>query len=879
MSKYFPIIRKLKKYFILLLSVVVHLFVLFAVSDLYFTHHPNNDVELTESSSTEPIAKRIVVFLADGLNSDSIFNSHLYKNLFITNFTEHPGTFGIAKARFPTTERAGHLALLTGTYEDPVRSILNSLIGAEVTIDNLINRTSHTWFWGNPSIIDIFDYDNKDKLHKAQYNKSVTPTNSWIASNIKEFLTHNAQRIQFNDDNTIFFIHMPLSASTKTIIEKNTEIKILDMQIKQIVSSFKEAFMDNSITFFVTSAYGLTDWGSHGGHSRAETETPVIAWGAGIKENSKPVNMKQIDFPSLISSLTSVSIPKNSLGIVPVNYLDLSKRQYLHDQTFNAIQLFKIAEAKKNFFEKMHYVKFTKKPEAFKGLDTEGLLDRLAEIHFAMLHSKPKKVSNEIHSFVTDIFESIAYYETFYNVKLIYSITSGYSFWIIYMFGYSFFEVTECFFSLRLPIGILLISLFFSMIKPWSSLLYTFYLAFPFAMLWLAAPYVYTILKEVPQILIYNKLLSSLCFMHIQLLLLATLSREIVSLQILFVGLSVVVPNIYNRSLSKKAEIMWPSCCVSLALSSFLGRLQLTICSVSLLIYGFCIWLYMLRKCRKQIYSDLVAQEINPKLDLNVLGLQLLCFSLAGFYKAYHIFFLSRCHIFPWLIVLIPLILTIFPTKLPGIRMVSVLFGLVPFYFITATSDEMIFLLIFVATVYSWGTIETASDAHIGEMSIACFMKELNTINDKSLFIRRLYATSVFVYAAFYGAGNVFNINSYSVWWFTSLASSSSYILPICIVLMKIATPMIIHFAILYACNKSSKVSTFHMVCLLTVVFDVVILEMMLLFNFRTIIPWVKIDIAQIIAITLLNLLIIYSYFLVNVINSAYYKIIVQKSK
>lgn len=57
----------------------------------------------------------------------------------------------------------------------------------------------------------------------------------------------------------------------------------------------------------------MTDWGSHGAGSAAETETPFILWGPGIKTNTTPMSIEQADLAPLMSTLIGIPIPVNSV--------------------------------------------------------------------------------------------------------------------------------------------------------------------------------------------------------------------------------------------------------------------------------------------------------------------------------------------------------------------------------------------------------------------------------------------------------------------------------------------------------------------------------------------------------------------------------------
>lgn len=93
----------------------------------------------------------------------------------------------------------------------------------------------------------------------------------------------------------------------------------VDNKIQQVVKTAEIFFGDNKTTFIMTADHGMTDWGSHGSGSTDETETPFVAWGAGINDSPDPVDIDQADIAPLISTLLGISIPVNS----EVKYLNI----------------------------------------------------------------------------------------------------------------------------------------------------------------------------------------------------------------------------------------------------------------------------------------------------------------------------------------------------------------------------------------------------------------------------------------------------------------------------------------------------------------------------------------------------------------------------
>ena len=89
-------------------------------------------------------------------------------------------------------------------------------------------------------------------------------------------------------------------------------MKYVDSWIHEIVQKTEEYFEPGTTAYVFTSDHGMTDWGSHGSGSEHETETPFVAWGAGVAGNSEQQDIEQADITPFISTLLGIPIPVNN---------------------------------------------------------------------------------------------------------------------------------------------------------------------------------------------------------------------------------------------------------------------------------------------------------------------------------------------------------------------------------------------------------------------------------------------------------------------------------------------------------------------------------------------------------------------------------------
>ncbi|CAJ0941251.1 unnamed protein product [Ranitomeya imitator] len=253
-----------------------------------------------------PPAKRLVLFVADGLRADTFFelDEHgLPRAPYLRNILHTKGSWGVSHTRVPTESRPGHVALIAGFYED-VSAVAKGWKENPVEFDSVFNESTYTWSWGSPDILPMFAKVATMFLHTVTWQKMKTlhlkmqPYDTWIPG----FLTKSAQRNQtmmhmLNEEKVVFFHHL-LGLDTNGHAhrpgsrEYKDNVKKVDEGVKEMVTLIEDFYgNDDKTAFIFTSDHGMTDWGSHGAGHHSETLTPLVAWGAGVhqaRENLLP---------------------------------------------------------------------------------------------------------------------------------------------------------------------------------------------------------------------------------------------------------------------------------------------------------------------------------------------------------------------------------------------------------------------------------------------------------------------------------------------------------------------------------------------------------------------------------------------------------------
>ncbi|KAF5009179.1 hypothetical protein FDECE_4580 [Fusarium decemcellulare] len=472
-----------KRFGFMAIAVVFHLVYIFSIFDIYFVSPIVSgmrlfNVERPETSKAP--ADRLVLFVGDGLRADKAFQSHPepypeseqdlvprpLAPYLRSRVLEH-GTFGVSHTRVPTESRPGHVALIAGLYED-VSAVATGWKMNPVNFDSVFNRSRHTWSWGSPDILPMFQHGAVPGRVDAfayeaefeDFSKDATELDYWVFEHVKDFFVEAAKNETLNaalrEDKVVFFLHLlGLDTTGHSYRPYSKEylhnIKVVDQGVKEMVELIQNFYADDRTAFVFTADHGMTDWGSHGDGHPNNTRTPLISWGSGVAppelhpatvapghdqysadwglDHVRRHDVAQADVAALMAYLIGAEFPANGVGQLPLNFLSASTKEKAEASLVNAqviLEQYRVKEEKKRASE-LRYRPYG--PLSEENLSPE---ERTAHIGDLIKAGQYEEAIEESDALISVGLQGLRYLQTYDWLFLRALITIGYLGWMAY---------------------------------------------------------------------------------------------------------------------------------------------------------------------------------------------------------------------------------------------------------------------------------------------------------------------------------------------------------------------------------------------------------------------------------------------------------------
>ncbi|KAF2260733.1 PigN-domain-containing protein [Lojkania enalia] len=476
---------QLGRYRFLSIAVIFHLIYIYSIFSIYFVSPIVHGMREHAVEMQEAPAKRLVLFVGDGLRADKAFQSFPDPSPpagvpeeeaqkprplapFLRSRVLSHGTFGVSHTRVPTESRPGHVALIAGLYED-VSAVMTGWKLNPVNFDSVFNRSRHTWSWGSPDILPMFEQGavpgrvdaDTYSAEEEDFSKDALELDVWVFDKVKKLFedtkTNATLDAELRKEQNVFFLHL-LGLDTTGHAHRPysrqylNNIKVVDQGVQEITELIEEFYGDGKTAFVFTADHGMSDWGSHGDGHPDNTRTPLIVWGSGV---AKPIvnttgvakghedgfssdwgldhiqrhDVAQADVAALMAYLAGVAFPTNSVGELPLSYLDTDSKSKAEALLVNAKEIMEMYHVKENQKKstELYY-----KPFPGLGDETHSVDFRIARIQETINKGYFEDAIHQSNELIQLGLQGLRYLQTYDWLFLRTLVSAGYVGWIMF---------------------------------------------------------------------------------------------------------------------------------------------------------------------------------------------------------------------------------------------------------------------------------------------------------------------------------------------------------------------------------------------------------------------------------------------------------------
>ena len=747
-------------------SVLVHAILFVSIFDIYFTSPVDSGME-PQHYTMRPPAKRLVLFVADGLRADTIFSLDEEGNTpapYLRNsIIQKKGRWGVSHTHVPTESRPGHVALIAGLYED-VSAVTRGWQENPVQFDSVFNRSQHTWAWGSPDILPMFAKGAVEgRVETFMYDASwedfadsdASKLDSWVFDKVNQLFrdakVNQTLANQLAEDKNVFFLHL-LGIDTNGHAHRPTSkevidnLKYVDTEIEKIVQVIDSYFGDDKTAYVFTSDHGMTDWGSHGAGLPEETMTPLICWGAGIKsplsstyaervykdgwtekwklERIERVDVEQADIAPLMSTLFGGAIPVNSEGVLPSGYIHYNKGFIAVSTETNSRQLYEQVRVKEDRIQSKT-LSFMFRP--FPRMSNSEMLRKQDEMK-SLLGSKHYQPAIDLAMGQIAIYkEAVRYYHTYHRFSLLMVLSFGFVGWMLCILlqilddkvhrGQQFYVLDvnrQVFPKQFIVVWLVVCTVLLYQSSPILYLLYYSLTICCWAYVWgkhLTIQRTWAMMRSHPAV-IFKAVASFLCVLvGLELLVVSFFYREVLSLMLLLLSLWPYATHLWKKEL--KLCLSWTAVCFGLAVFPLLPVVGRNANYFFVILAGVMTSVASMVILSSPRLNYLLVSSSSNFFTKYLLGLQNVLLLLSSFIPATtNWFFLQKETIpvvinsFSWINLILSISLPHFgPRSLPG-RLMHILLSFYTTFILFSTSFEALFLLVLCIALYLWLELE-----------------------------------------------------------------------------------------------------------------------------------------------------------------------------
>lgn len=747
-------------FYLAVAAIVVHAILFASIFDIYFTSPVESGMEPQTFSLTPP-AKRVILFVADGLRADTVFSLDERGDTpapYLREIIQRKGRWGVSHTHVPTESRPGHVALIAGLYED-VSAVTRGWQENPVQFDSVFNRSHHTWAWGSPDILPMFGKGaTEGRVETFTYDATwedfadsdASKLDWWVFDKVANFFesakVDEVLADQLASDKIVLFLHL-LGIDTNghahrpTSKEVTDNLRYVDEEINKVVQMVESYYKDEKTAYVFTSDHGMTDWGSHGAGLPEETMTPLICWGAGIKhprsntyaehvyhdgwserwklERLERVDVEQADIAPLMTTLFGGAIPVNSEGVLPLDYIHYNKGFVANSIETNSRQLYEQVRVKEGRIRSSSLPYFFK---SFPEMSDKEMTAQQERIR-SLLYEKQYQLAIDLSMKQIGLYkEAVRYYHTYHRFSLQVVLSLGFLGWMLCVFVHiledKFSRMQPSRFSL--PMKSVAVWFVVVVLLCYQSVPLLYYLYYSLTIgswsyVWLKRPTIrhawaqvrtnrYELFKAVVAIIV---ILGGL-----ELLVLSFFHRQVLSLMLALLSLWPYTTALYKKE--RKLCVIWTVVCLALSVFPVLpvvGRnanyyfvilAGVTTCTASLIVFS-----------APQLRYTLLSSFSRLSLQKYLFGVQNVLLLISSFVPALTNWFFAQKEAIPLLINLFSWFNLLCSISLPHLgpvsvtgRLLHIFLSLYTTFVLLSTSFEAVFVVLLFAGLCLWLAIE-----------------------------------------------------------------------------------------------------------------------------------------------------------------------------
>ncbi|CAO3599670.1 unnamed protein product [Absidia cylindrospora] len=340
-----------------------------------------------------------------------------------------------------------------------------------VHFDSVFNQSRHTWSFGSPDILPMFQHGASDAKrvdaftypHEfEEFSGDASYLDTWVFDHVKTLFKNATQDKaldqQLRQNQNVFFLHL-LGLDTNGHAhrphskEYHDNIGLVDRGVEEMVNLIENFYgHDGKTSYVFTADHGMNNRGAHGDGHPDNTRTPIIAWGAGVR---KPIlssrghdnisstweldqyerqDVLQADIAPLMTQLIGTHYPANSVGQLPLSYLDADEYTKAEAAFANAREILAQYEMKHDEKEN-HELFFRSYPRLSGKSNPQSYISTIQQLIDSKQYAEAEAMSRQL---IELSLEGLRYFQTYDWFFLRSVITAGFIGWCVYCLEFVF---------------------------------------------------------------------------------------------------------------------------------------------------------------------------------------------------------------------------------------------------------------------------------------------------------------------------------------------------------------------------------------------------------------------------------------------------------